>query len=612
MKRFISALLALTMVLAFCSVAAFAADGVGVTFGLAENPTIGGAVSDANNIKVGDYFEVAVKLSNVVGGFNSAQVIVEWDPTKVEVVKADGTKATAKNSAHNPNVTLLPKQDDEEETVFNWVDATIFEPDKGSFNITAYLSNGRPETPTGYDLGGTTNFDFTTIRFKALAEGDTGLKITKYIVSVNGGEFADVTYTPVTYTVKTAEPGPTEPTTKNVTNIDFPEIKTEYTQGDDFVPYEALKAKVTVDGAVEEMPITWTPNTVDTAVVGDTTVTAEVQIPADTAEVVYKLAAGVEKTKTYTVKVAEQSVTPPEDKVIETVDNPEDIDAYVGDEVTLPETVVGHVEGGETVNVPVEWGAVNTKTAGTKTVNGTLTAPDGYVLKRGLKATVKVNVTKKPAVPTIEALPDLENLLPKTVYVGDDYALPATVKATVDGKDAELNLIWDPATLDTTAEGTKVLTVKVDTTGYEVAKDVVTEATLSVEIIPVPELPVTPEVTVAPDENGANQLVIKADLTDENFINNLPVAPTDEMMVYFAYTFMDEGAPIEGKADHQGVTWGTIRTKAGNEVLYSTKNIPEGTTGIWVTPIYQFDPEQPIGADNLGTAVGKGVFVPVN
>ena len=719
MKKFISALLALAMMFSICGISAFAEDITATATAVVNTATQDGVVSDAENIKVGDTFEVVVKIKDIVGtsSFQRAQVVIGWNKDVVDVVTNKGV-APSRPAQGFTKGKDVPVMDDYGDSLFNWDKVEMGD---NYYNISVFIMNENSEFfESGYPIENG-EVEFVKIRFKAKAAGKADIKVisadpngvpTDIYLGVPAAR-ANVSFAPVDIVVKSNEPGPTEPTVKtlteitkpsitetytvgdtfvpfpakaaakigtediqldlmwtpetvstaatgntvvkataklptntaeveykfadgltteftytvvvndvphvepevkNVTHIEFPEIKTSYTEGDEFVAFPA-QADVTVDGKVEKMNITWEPDMIDTSVVAETSVTATVQIPAETTEVIYELAEGVEKTKAYTVTVAAADNPPVvEDKFIESVEMPADINVFVGEEVTLPETVVGHVADGTTVDVPVKWnGSVNTKNPVKKTVKGTLTAPEGYKLAGDLK-TVSVNVTveKKPAVPIVEALPELENLLPKTLYVGDEYVLPTSVKATVDGKDVELPLIWDPDTLDTSVEDTKVLTVRVDTTGYEVAKDVVTEATISVEVIPVPELPVAPEVTFVENQTGGVSLNVKVNLANEEFINNLPVAPSAEEVVYIAYTFMDGATPIEGNKTYLGVTWATIESNTGNKVVYSTERVPEGSTGVWVTPIYQFNPDLGLSETNLGTPVGKGVFVPVN
>ena len=493
MKKFTSALLALTMILSVFGMVAFAA-GTTVTLGLAANPTIDGAVSDAANIKVDDVFEVAVKLSDLQGtAFTSGQIVLTWDPAKVEVVDTTGKKATAKSKAFSANETVLPSEDEDEEPIFDWKSLVTYNADAGKLDLTTTLSTSSEYAKIGYPLNGLTEFEFFTVRFKALAAGDAGIAVEKSIIYLGTSE-SPVTVTPVSFTIKEGgeDPKP-EVVTKTIESVDVSSITTALQAPVSYTIPTTLKGKIAGSDETVDVTVAWTPAVVTESVKATGVVTA----PADTETVKYVLAdAAKTLTVDFTVEAEEKPPVDPEKPVVGSIEKPAvPTTAKVGDTVELPKFVKAIADGKE-VELPIVWepATVDTTTAGEKTVVGTVNTEE-YDIADDVPTTFTVTITVEAVEePPVEE-PDVEIVsvvAPEiTVYVGtesDDVKAQlgeTVVGLTADGEEVAVNVAWT-GTVDTKKAATK--SVKGTLTapeGYVLAKKLTT-VTATVHVVKVP------------------------------------------------------------------------------------------------------------------------------
>ena len=198
----------------------------------------------------------------------------------------------------------------------------------------------------------------------------------------------------------------------------------------------ALPATVTAtmsDATTKEISVTWEPTTIDTSTAGDKTATGRVE--------------GFDGEVTFTVTVKEKPV------VIESLETPTTVEVFVGETVTLPETVTATMSDATTKEVSVTWNpaTIDTTTAGTKTATGTVDGFEGSV-------TFTAIVKEKPVV-----IESLETPTTVEVFVGETVTLPETVTATMnDETTKEVAVTWNPTTIDTSTAGTKTATGTVD------------------------------------------------------------------------------------------------------------------------------------------------------
>ena len=177
MKKFISLLLALSMVFALCGVTALAADPGSATVKAVVNtdPTTDGAVGDPANIQKDDIFEVVVKFDNLTPQqIVSFQIFLGWDPTVVQPVNSKGlADNNGKPWPAKQLVTmLLPETDDDGYDAFvpqltvadNYIDGTY------------YLSTDSQYSGVGYPFD-SNSVELYSVRFKAIGTGKTGIKV---------------------------------------------------------------------------------------------------------------------------------------------------------------------------------------------------------------------------------------------------------------------------------------------------------------------------------------------------------------------------------------------------------------------------------------------------
>ncbi len=498
MKKFVSALLAVTMLLTFCGVAAFAADTTVITLGLAKTPSIDGVVSDPANIHVGDVFEVAVKFTNIQGeSFTSAQVIVNWDPAKVQPLDSTGVDATTKKKVVNPNIAILPEEDEDGEDLFDWFANTVIDTEKGELNLTTTISPSNKVAKIGYPLNGVKEFDFFTLRFKALGEGSTGIAINKQILYL-GTSKAELTVEPVEFTIKGSEPGPV---LDKITAIEAPVVPAEVTV-DDEVKLPAT-AKATVEGKTEavELPITWTPASVDTSKAGEVAIKGVVDTTG------YEVDANVKTEYEFKITVKEKEPVPPAVKTITKIEAPV-IDLEVEEDTTveLPSEVDATVEGEtQPLKLALTWqpDMVDTTAPGETTIKATAAIPEGYEVAEGVAVEFEFTVTvipKEPVPPTVKTITEIKApVVESPVHVGDTVTLPATVDATVDGETEPLALAltWSPAEVDTSRTGRKTVRATAEIPeGYELARGVSNTFSITVVVETAPVGPDVPEKEV--------------------------------------------------------------------------------------------------------------------
>ncbi len=591
MKKFLVALLALTMAFSVCGMVSFAEGSTTVTLAAAANPTIADAVTDFSAIEVGDVFEVAVKLADIkdVDAFTSAQIILDWDTTKVEVVDSTGAKATSKAKAFTPNEAAFPSEDEDGEDLFVWKGLTTYDPEKGEINLTTYLSPGGVYSKIGYPLNGATDVELFTVRFKALAEGDSGIDIKDQIVYM-GTSKAAATYAPVTITIGAA----TEPTAIEITAI---------APISDVASVEELPDTVVgiTDSNDVALTVTWDTTNVGTEA-GTYPVTGTVTVPEG-----YVLAEGVSATITTNVVIPES--TEPEPTAVEiTAIAPAGDVASVED---LPDALVGTTAEGY-VDLTVTWDTTNVGTeAGTYPVTGTVTVPEGYVLAEGVSATVTANVVIPESIEPEPTAIEITAIAP----IGDFASveeLPDTVVGITDSNDVALTVTWDTTNVGTEA-GTYPVTGTVTVPeGYVLAEGVSATVTTNVVIPestepePEPEpvgpedVPVAGTVETAPASTGGTLVLVKLALNGD-YLGGTDAAAdalTDET-VYVFFNYMNGNTPI---SDVTLTTTSVAEIKAGTSVAGTTV-IPEGTTKVVFGVVQGVDPNNIISTENLGTAV---------
>ncbi len=557
MKKFVSLLLALSMVFALCGVTALAAEpgSATATAVVNANPTAEGAVSDPQNIQKDDIFEVVVKLNKLdPQQIISCELILGWNPEVVQLVNVNGlADNNGKPWPAKQLVTgLLPTEDSDGYEAFQAVVTVKDNYLDGSY----YLSTDSQYAGIGYPLE-SDSVDVYVVRFKAIGTGDTGIKVLeKAPNAIPTGAFigdknvtAAISVEAVDIVVKGDEPGPV---VDKITAIEAPVVSTEATVGDEVKLPATVNA--TVEGKTEavELPITWTPASVDTSKAGEVAVKGVVDTTG------YEVDANVKTEFEFTVTVKDKEPEPPVEKTITAIEAPViETEVYEDTMVELPSQVNATVDG-ETEPLPLDltWepAVVDTTAVGETTVKATAAIPEGYVVAEGVETEFNFTVTVKekepePVEKTITAIE--KPVVPTTVDQYSTVELPATVVATVDGAEEELEIVWDPAEVDTSAAGNVKVTGTVTIPdGYKLRNsriDTTFSFTIKVNKVEKPEV-------VAP----ADEIPIVVETRDE-LPTEVEVKLADGSTVTFPVTWSEP--------DEFGVVTGTIQVDTDKYAL---------------------------------------------
>lgn len=440
MKKILSVVLAVAMLLSVGSMLAFA-DGETATLEIA---VVDGAAPTAVN----DVFKVEVRLTSVsTNTLSGVAAEFSYNPEVVALCDSEGNLATKAS-------TLINRADmydaDEEEGVFAFTDRSV-DFANGDVSYSLYIHQDQKDiagaADTGITLEGDYALPFTVISmyFKVIGEGsaDIALKDTS-IVNYAPGKEVVLSYVNPTIVIAGGDtPEPEKKTITSIADATLDAVDAPAEGADDVTV--ALPTTVTAtlsDGTTVELPVAWEPTaiTVTSADAGkELTAAGTVTVDADT----YELAEGVAATVTASLKVNENDEpTPPETKTITAIDAVE-VTTYVGAAPVLPEKVTAKVGDEETVDVDVVWDAVAAPTeAGTTTVDGTITVPDGYVLAEGVTTTVTATITAVDApvpskLPVVAELVCVDGSQGKVVQMklslNEDY--DGDAEAALDGSD---------------------------------------------------------------------------------------------------------------------------------------------------------------------------------
>ncbi|MCH5187731.1 MAG: Ig-like domain-containing protein [Oscillospiraceae bacterium] len=612
MKKIMAMILAVTMLLSVGSFAVFAAGGdpVTLTLEVAGEPSTSGAV--ANPTKADDIFEVTLKATDftatTVKGLN--QVRITWDPAVIVPVTTRGANAAATSGYVHTLPREAENEDGEIEGIFSY--QPVINIEEGWYDITQYIApsneNSAKSGGSGYAIpAGAAEVELWRIRFKVLKEGDTKLAISEEALYAPAIRFDDFDVKSVV-TVKPAAIsipyGSTPPVVqdKEITAITAPTF--EAVEVGAAAPALPATVNATVEGeeATLALTVTW-DGAFDTTEAGTKTVTGTVTVPAG-----YKLADGVSATVTATLEVKAKEEEPPVEDPEEPIEivsvvAPE-IEVYVGtasDDVKaqLGETVVGLTADGEEVAVNVAWsGTVDTKKVATKSVKGTLTAPEGYVLAKKLTTvTATVHVVKVPADTTIDSV---EAIAPITVFVGDEIALPAAVVGYVtEDKTVDVAIEWPE--VDTSVAGTYEIAGKlVAPAGYDLAEGL-TEVKVIITVIALADLPV--ELGEARVNEADGNIVIPFSVKPEYAgyeVGGKGLDDYSEMVI--SLTYMNGITPVKvtGLAYPKPASgWGDLEGE-----FKFTETIPENANAIQYCVVVGYNVDEPVSITNLGIPVG--------
>ena len=462
-----------------------------------------------------------------------------------------------------------------------------------------------PATVNATVKGEETPLALTVTWSGAFDTAEAGTKTVTGTVTVPAGyKLADGVSATVTATleVKAKEEEPPVDEDKVITAIAAPTF--EAVEAGAEAPALPATVNATVEGeeATLALTVTW-DGAFDTTEAGTKTVTGTVTVPAG-----YKLADGVSATVTATLEVKAKEEEPPVEDPEEPIEivsvvAPE-IEVYVGtasDDVKaqLGETVVGLTADGEEVAVNVAWsGTVDTKKVATKSVKGTLTAPEGYVLAKKLTTvTATVHVVKVPADTTIDSV---EAIAPITVFVGDEIALPAAVVGYVtEDKTVDVAIEWPE--VDTSVAGTYEIAGKlVAPAGYDLAEGL-TEVKVIITVIALADLPV--ELGEARVNEADGNIVIPFSVKPEYAgyeVGGKGLDDYSEMVI--SLTYMNGITPVKvtGLAYPKPASgWGDLEGE-----FKFTETIPENANAIQYCVVVGYNVDEPVSITNLGIPVG--------
>ena len=297
-----------------------------------------------------------------------------------------------------------------------------------------------------------------------------------------------------------------------------------------------LPAKVTAkmsDNSTKEVNVTWNPATVDTSTAGAKTFTGTVE--------------GYTSTVTLTLTVTAVAPT------ISTID-PISATVEQNGTYTLPAKVTAKMSDNSTKEVNVTWNpaTVDTSTAGAKTFTGTV---EGYT------STVTLTLTVTAVAPTISTIDPIS----ATVEQNGTYTLPAKVTAKMsDNSTKEVNVTWNPATVDTSTAGAKTFTGTVE--GYT------STVTLTLTVTAVaPTISTIDPISATVEQNGTYTLPAKvtAKMSDNS---------TKEVNVTWNPATVDTSTP--GTKTFIGTVEGYT------SIVTLTLNVTAEPTGEWITAPY--------------------------
>ncbi len=206
------------------------------------------------------------------------------------------------------------------------------------------------------------------------------------------------------------------------------------------------------------------------------------------------------------------------------------------DEIPLPETVEVTLDNEETRMLVVTWneGDYDGEAAGTYTLEGVLSLPEGVANPDGLKAEIDVTVEEEVVVPLVVVA--VEDLGPMTVPFGtafEDLDLPETVEVTLDDDSVEdVDVEWAEGDYDGNTAGTYTLYGTLDLPeGIENPDNLMAEIDVTVEEEEVePEAPVIVAITVEPTPVcGGGEFDVEAEVENADVV-----------------TFWFEGEDVEG------------------------------------------------------------------
>ncbi len=525
MKKIVSLILALAMVLSIGGVSVFAADDVTITLEVAKTPSYNNFVGADDLDAKDEMFEVVVKINNVnYAKTKLADIGISWDPnilTPVTHLGVDATRVISTNSgADYPRVNV-----DEGTGSYDWglskVDAAA-----GTYLLTAYPD--LDTYPTGVDIpAGKTSLEFAKLFFKVKNTGDPKFKVGSTTADVAAVYFGDASGAEVKVLAAFDD-------TNHIT-IGETTADKEVTglSGDAIVvnSVEELPDNITVvlaDGSTDTIAVTW-----DTTAVVDGQGTATAKLPAG-----YKYQDGVAAITATVKKPA------PTDK---------EVTGLAGDPIVvnsvdeLPNPIKVNLVGGETADVTVEW-----DTTAVVDGEGTATAklPAGYKYQDGVEAITAT--VKKPVVSDNKVVESVETQLPTSA--ADVNELPSQLEVTLDdGTQATVDVVWEYK------EG--VIVGKIVSEGYEAAP----ELKIAVDLKDESELPaaiVVGEVTAAP--NGGITVPVSVQYNAEYVGDMLDKYGDDAQvaLVYFAYKWENnKKVPVINGVSQEGTSFSLAMLK---------------------------------------------------
>ena len=361
MKKILTLILAVAMILSVCAVPVFAAE-----------PSLT-AVADKTACSKDDI----IKVDFVVDGVSNVAAVkvqFKYDTEKLQVWNSKTDAAATK--AADVFVQRSDMYDADEETGY-WVRRErSFDFEAGTGYYTIGLEATLPEGQTGVPIDGP--FTAVTVYFKAIADGQAAIDVivdpvdrnnTSIVNEIVDGKVKEADIVSSVTTIQIGEGGE-QPQPSTV----IAKINTEIPEEVESIDQLPEKISVTLDDeTVVEVAVTWTK-------AEDGTITGTVEG--------YTFAEGVSLTS----KLAEQQGGEDEDKVVSGLaGDPIEVESVE----QLPEKIKVTVDG-ETVEIDVTW-----DTEGVVDGEGTAKAilPDGYKYADGVEITATVKKAEQPEEP---------------------------------------------------------------------------------------------------------------------------------------------------------------------------------------------------------------------
>lgn len=419
MKKILSVVLALAMLLSVGSMIAFAA----------ETSTLAIVIDGDAPTKIGDVFKVNVVVkdmsantfSGVAPKFNYNTAVIAPANAKGELVTKVAQAIVARDDMYDA---------DEEEGVFAFEGREVnFE--TGFVKYSLYIHQSQTEFPNakkeGIPMTGDYAAPFTifSMYFKVIGEGDSLFAFADECeINYAPGQMAELSFE--VPTIKIGEGGD-EPDKDKVVTAFEASATVDLADVADF-DASAIVVKATVDGKEEAIAVDWDKEDIAKVKAATEAGTIEVKgtLPEGyVTEGEVKIVATITVTKTDTDPVPDKTV-----KSVEAVNVPPVIAGAT--EAGLPTKVKATLADGTEVELDITWEDVDLTTPGTKTVKGTVSSTDEEIIIPDEFKTVEATVV------VVEAsnLPVIVTPVWKDTPNGKFLAIAASLNPNYDGDAA--------------------------------------------------------------------------------------------------------------------------------------------------------------------------------